>query len=56
MKPSAKEIADMARQMEKTMKVMGPEFQKQMEQFKKDMEKEKRDWQDILKGTDTKHF
>ena len=35
---------------------MQPELQKQMEQFKKDMEQEKREWQDIFKGTDSKHF
>jgi methyl-accepting chemotaxis protein len=56
MKPTAKELADMARDMSKSMKEMGPEFQKEMEQFKKDMEQEKREWQDIFKGTDSKHF
>ena len=56
MKPTAKELADMARDISKSMKEMGPEFQKEMEQFKKDMEQEKREWQDIFKGTDSKHF
>ena len=56
MKPTAKELADMARDISEQMKEMQPELQKQMEQFKKDMEQEKREWQDIFKGTDSKHF
>lgn len=56
MKPTAKELAAMARDMSRQMKAMGPEFQKQMEQFEKDMEREKREWQEIFKGTDSKHF
>src|SRR5271169_359091 len=54
MKPTAKELSDMARDMAQEWKDMEPEFQQQMQQLQKELDKQKHEWQEILRGSDSR--